>query len=113
MLRKAVFIIVLLGWVGNLAAQDPHFSQFYAQPLYLNPGFAGTTPQHRFIVNNRVQWPSLPKAFNTFAFSYDYNLAKLNSGLGLLLVNDKVGTASLSSTSVSAIYSYKIHLARL
>jgi type IX secretion system PorP/SprF family membrane protein len=94
-----------------MVAQDPHFSQFSAQPLYLNPGFAGTTLQHRFIVNNRIQWPGLPKAFNTFAFSYDYNLSQLNSGLGILLVADKVGTASLKSTSISAIYSYKIHLA--
>ena len=26
-------------------AQDPAFSQFYANPLYLNPAFAGATPK--------------------------------------------------------------------
>jgi len=111
MLRKLLLGLIMSITVINCYAQDPHFTQFYAQPLYLNPGFAGTTPEHRFIVNNRIQWPSLPEAFNTFAFSYDYNLANLNSGLGLLLVADKVGTASLKSTTVAGIYSYKIHMA--
>ncbi len=26
----------------KLNAQDPKFSQFYANPIYLNPAFAGT-----------------------------------------------------------------------
>ena len=27
---------------SDVMAQDPQFSQFYANPLYLNPAFAGT-----------------------------------------------------------------------
>ena len=32
--------LILLG--QGVKAQDAHFSQFYANPLYLNPAFAGT-----------------------------------------------------------------------
>ena len=85
MLKRLLIGFISVMAMVNVQAQDPHFTQFYAQPLYLNPGFAGTTLEHRFIVNNRIQWPSLPEAFNTFAFSYDYNFADLNSGLGILL----------------------------
>ena len=36
--------LLLLALVSGtkVSAQDPHFSQFYANPLYLNPAFAGT-----------------------------------------------------------------------
>ena len=30
---------------NEASAQDPAFSQFYANPLYLNPAFAGATPK--------------------------------------------------------------------
>ena len=33
------FTLVLLG--NNTYGQDPAFSQFYSNPLYLNPAFAG------------------------------------------------------------------------
>lgn len=91
-------------------AQDPQFSQYYAAPLYLNPGFAGLTPQQRFVVNYRIQWPNLPQAFSTFAFSYDLYVNELNSGFGLLVTNDKMGSAGWKTTTTNVIYSYKIRL---
>ncbi len=91
-------------------AQDPHFSQYYAAPLYLNPGFAGATENHRFIANMRLQWPSLPRAFNTYAFSYDYNLEDIRSGLGILLNADQAGSAGQTTTQGGLLYSYKLQL---
>ena len=42
--RFAVFLLfALLFFMGELFAQDPEFSQFYANPLYLNPALAGVT----------------------------------------------------------------------
>ena len=109
MLKKAILLFTLcLIWVSKTNAQDAQFSQFYAAPLYLNPGFAGATVEHRFIVNNRIQWPSLPKTFTTYNFSYDFNMHNLNSGLGILATSDRAGIANLQSTTINAIYSYKI-----
>ena len=34
---------MLLSISKEIRAQDPAFSQFYANPLYLNPAFAGAT----------------------------------------------------------------------
>ena len=104
------FVLYLFVSMGATYGQDPQFSQFYAAPLYLNPAFAGSTFEHRFIANNRLQWPSLPKAFVTYAFSYDYNMTELNSGFGFLVTTDKAGTAGLHSTNVGFIYDYKVHL---
>lgn len=106
-----ISIIIILACNSNtLQAQDPHFSQYYAAPLYLNPAFAGTGNNHRLIANYRNQWPSIANGFVTYAFSYDYHLSDLKSGVGLLATVDKAGSADLRSTSLQFIYSYKIQL---
>lgn len=110
-MRRILPILFFIAGAGSLFAQDPEFSQYYSAPLYLNPGFAGTASDHRFIANYRNQWPSISNGFVTYAFSYDYNLHDLNSGVGVLLTVDKAGTAGLKSTQVNFQYAYKVHLA--
>jgi type IX secretion system PorP/SprF family membrane protein len=95
-------------FLSCLQAQDPEFSQYYYAPLYLNPAFAGTTDDHRFIANYRNQWPSIARGFETYALSYDYDLHRFNSGVGFLTTVDKAGTAGMKSTQLNAIYSYKL-----
>lgn len=106
-------IFVILFAVLNVTAalaQDPQFSQYYQAPLYLNPGFAGVTPGHRLAVNHRLQWPSLPQAFSTYAASYDAYLENIRSGVGVLFTTDKMGSVNWNSTTMSVFYSYKIQL---
>jgi type IX secretion system PorP/SprF family membrane protein len=107
-MKKWVVIILFLSSIAH--AQDPEFSQYYAAPLYLNPAFAGTSVDHRFIANYRNQWPNISQAFETYAFSYDYNLDQYNSGLGFLVMADKAGSADLKSTQFNFQYAYKVKL---
>src|SRR5690349_16909272 len=90
--------------------QDPQFSQYYQVPLYLNPGFAGITPQQRIAVNHRIQWPGMPKAFSTYALSYDIFVNELRSGFGVLMTTDKMGSAGWRTTTLNLLYSYKVKL---
>ena len=60
--------IVLLFLDINSHAQDPIFTQFYSNPVYLNPAFSGTNKCPRFVMNYRNQWPSFPGAFVTTGF---------------------------------------------
>src|SRR5688572_16426620 len=92
-------------------AQDPEFAQYYSAPLHLNPAFAGSASDHRFIANYRNQWPGIANGFVTYAFSYDYNLYDLNSGIGAMIVTDRAGSAGLQSTQLNLQYSYRVHLA--
>jgi type IX secretion system PorP/SprF family membrane protein len=105
--------ILLITWLSAfvIKAQDPEFSQYYAAPLALNPAFTGTASDHRFIANYRNQWPSISNGFITSAISYDYNLEHLNSGLGVMVMTDKAGTANLKSTVFNFQYAYKVSLA--
>ncbi len=107
-MKEMRLLIWLLLICPALKAQDPEFSQYYAAPLYLNPAFAGTSVDHRFILNYRNQWPNISQAFETYALSYDYNLDLHNSGLGFLVTTDKAGSAGLRSTQANFQYAYKV-----
>jgi len=107
---KKLLLIAFVFAGLTAAAQDPQFSQYYQAPLYLNPGFTGITPQQRIVLNHRIQWPSLPQAFQTSAFSYDIFVNELRSGFGLLVTTDKMGSAGWRTTTASLLYSYKIKL---
>jgi type IX secretion system PorP/SprF family membrane protein len=109
-LMKKILLIFLTTLSGTLLAQDPQLSQYYQAPLYLNPAFAGVTPQHRAVVNHRVQWPSLPQAFATYMFSYDLFIPELRSGFGVLFSTDKMGSAGWRTTNFNFLYSYKLKL---
>lgn len=67
--------MVLMGVMAS--AQDPHFSQFFASPLTLNPAFTGKFEGlWRLAVNHRDQWPSIPKAYVTSSASIDFPILK-------------------------------------
>lgn len=76
MRKSLVFICtLLLSLVTN--AQDPHFSQFFASPLTLNPAFTGKfSGSWRLAANHRDQWPSIPKAYVTTSASIDFPILK-------------------------------------
>ena len=93
-------------------AQDPEFTQFYANPLYLNPAFAGTARCPRVCLNYRNQWPAISGTFVTYSASYDQHIDGLSGGLGLLVTNDQAGLGTLNTTNVSGIYSYQLIVTR-
>ena len=62
-LKKAVLGAMLL-FSAAAGAQDVGFSQFYANPLYLNPAFAGSQVAPRISLTYRAQWPGLVSALS-------------------------------------------------
>lgn len=102
--------LVLVQGIDRVQAQDPQFSQFYAAPLYLAPSFAGGTDGSRAVLNYRNQWPSIPGAFVTYAFSLDHYFHNYNSGVGILFSRDQAGAGKLASTNMGLQYSYNFKL---
>ncbi|MFB6257131.1 MAG: type IX secretion system membrane protein PorP/SprF [Flavobacteriales bacterium] len=101
--------------VGKAKAQDPQFTQFYANKLYLNPAFAGSYKCPRAIISYRDQWPGLTgqgsTLFRTISASYDQHFDEMSGGLGLLVTQDDAAS-TLSTTRVSGIYSYQLKIDR-
>ncbi|MCE5346434.1 MAG: PorP/SprF family type IX secretion system membrane protein [Bacteroidales bacterium] len=106
------FIILLLIIITNSYGQDPTFSQFYANSLYLSPSFAGATEEYRFGLNYRNQWPSVPGVFHTYSISFDKALTDFNSGIGVLATYDVAGSGNLSTTNIGLLYSYDFNINR-
>jgi type IX secretion system PorP/SprF family membrane protein len=75
---RKILLSLIVASIGLTAhAQDPHFSQFFASPLTLNPAFTGKFDgEWRLAVNHRDQWPSIPKAYVTSSASFDVGLMK-------------------------------------
>lgn len=111
-MRKLLFGLILLIGVGSSHAQDPIFTQFYANPLYLNPALAGTNICPRYQMNHRNQWPSLSGNFVTNSFSYDQYFEAINGGFGILAMHDMQGQGTIQEVNLSAIYSYHLKVNR-
>lgn len=111
-IKKYIALISLLLSLLGANAQDPMFSQYYASPLYLNPGLAGSVKQPRLIFNSRMQWTKLPNSFNTYAASADYLVEDWSSAFGVLVMTDKAGSANLRNTSIGGTYAAKIRIAK-
>jgi len=90
--------------------QDPTFSQFYSNPLYLNPALAGTGECSRIIFNYRNQWPAMPGNFVTYSASADHYVNALSGGIGVIITADNAGKGTMNTTRLSAIYSYHLKL---
>lgn len=113
MTKRLLFCTFLsLLCIKSLLAQDPHFTQFYANPLYLNPAFAGTERCPRFVMNYRNQWPAITGQFVTYAMSYDQHIDAIQGGIGLQVMNDRAGEATLNTTNVNLMYSYLLNVNR-
>jgi type IX secretion system PorP/SprF family membrane protein len=103
-MRKLLLITCTLLFTVLAKAQDPHFSQFFASPLTLNPAFTGKFDgQFRIAANHRDQWPSIPKAYVTTSGSIDFGIMKnkLLSGL-----SDQSADAALKLNYGSLSMSY-------
>ncbi len=107
-----LILVLLTCGIGSVKGQDAHFSQFYANPLYLNPAMAGTNVCPRITLNYRDQWPQIAGNFKSFSASYDQHFDKLSGGLGVILFGDRAGRGTLNTYSASLIYSFKIKVSR-
>ena len=95
----------------EMAAQDIHFTQFYASPITLNPAMTGMMNGcYRGAVNYRNQYPEL-YSYSTIAASFDMPMFRgmLGSdfaGFGVMLFNDRQGTGSLNNLSIMGSAAY-------
>ncbi len=112
----SIIFASLFFFMSSLEAQDPHFSQFYISPLTLNPALTGMkNGDVRVAVNYRRQWSSISAPFQTMSLAADYNLlgGKIGDnllGVGLVIFNDKAGTAGLRRTKIGATLGYSQNL---
>jgi type IX secretion system PorP/SprF family membrane protein len=101
------YIIFILCSNNKTTAQvDPHFSQFYAYPLWLNPGMAGVMDGDCRVTGvYRNQWSEVMTPFNTAGFSADVATGK-NLNFGANFMSQSAGDAGYKYLNAYATVSY-------
>jgi len=108
--RNSIFIFFFCILSYCCLGQDIQFSQFYANPLYLNPAFAGSVHQSRAIFHQRLQWPALEAKYITSLLSLDYYFEKYNSGIGVMVYKDWQGGSRIATSEIDFQYSYELSI---
>ncbi len=112
-MKKLILFIAVLLVHGYSYAQDPHFSQFFASPLTINPAntgnFSGTI---RAALNSRTQLPEFNNPYATKTLSIDAPILKKyikeddKLSFGLLILSDQSGNKLLNDNNIAASVSY-------
>ncbi len=103
-------LLLIISLMGN--AQDPSFSQFYANRIYLNPAFTGIEPGLSLAGVARMQWLNVDYGFRTYGASIELQEPFIKSGFGLNVLSNTEGLAKLKTTSVGISYAYTIPMAK-
>jgi type IX secretion system PorP/SprF family membrane protein len=102
------FLAQLLSF--HVLAQDIQYTQYYANPIYLNPAFTGSTSMTRVGVNFRNQWPALDQSFVAYTAYFDHFEERLNSGFGLIFHGAQESFSKTNLNEIGLVYSYRLRL---
>lgn len=107
-MKQVLFTIMILAAFCKAKSQDPHFSQFFASPLTLNPALTGKFDGNLRVTGNyRNQWPSINRAYTTTTLSVDFPIlrnaiASNNTwGVGVMGYTDQSANSALKFNYLS------------
>jgi type IX secretion system PorP/SprF family membrane protein len=115
MLQRTFYtLLIVVSGVSAHAQQDPQFTQYMFNNLYLTPAYAGVDGVTQLTVMHRSQWLGYESSFNdgvaptTQIVSFNSPIYKLKSGFGIYGVNDRLGP--LNNIEAHAMYAYHLGL---
>ena len=103
--RILLFALMFTG-VVSYAQQDAQFTQYMYNTINVNPAYAGSRGAMSIFALHRTQWVGLDGAPVTNTVSVNTPLNGSNLGLGVSLINDKIGPTQ--DNTISADLSYTI-----
>jgi type IX secretion system PorP/SprF family membrane protein len=96
LIKTSLLLLTLATTITGHSQTDPHFSQYYAYPLWLNPGLTGAIDgNYRVTAMYRSQWGGISNPFSTPGVSADIVTNK-NVSLGLNVMNQRAGNIGYS-----------------
>jgi type IX secretion system PorP/SprF family membrane protein len=105
LISLSVLILLPLVLPGQLT---PVTNQYILNPLTINPSYAGSRGGLSIAAFYRQQWVGLEGAPKTMSLEVDAPLLSNKLGLGLFVVNDKIGVTK--QTEIMSAYSFRISL---
>ncbi len=112
---RILILILFFCFIQQSKAQDIHFSKFFSAPLILNP--ANTTNYHgnwSMITNYRNQGVETSDSYVTSSFAFDFPVYIKNerAGLGLIWINDKSASNTLSVNKLYVSSAYFVRISK-
>lgn len=106
LIKTGLLLLTLALGITGHSQTDPHFSQYYAYPLWLNPALTGAIDgNYRVTAMYRSQWGGISNPFSTPGISADIVTNK-NVSLGLNVMNLRAGTIGYSYMTGYATMAY-------
>lgn len=103
LLTTCFFLITVL---HSVAQTDPHFTQNYTYPMYINPALTGSSDgEYRVSAIYRSQWGSISNPYRTSGVSFDARTNK-NVALGVNLLNQSAGNGGFNYFSAYGSFAY-------
>ena len=100
-------MMLIVGIVSSIKAQqNPEYTQYMYNTMTINSGYAGSTGALEAILLHRSQWIGIDGAPRTQSFTIHAPLANEKVGLGLSIINDKLGPSS--ELNMEGNFSYTI-----
>ncbi|MDQ3192449.1 MAG: type IX secretion system membrane protein PorP/SprF [Bacteroidota bacterium] len=109
MKKIIISLSLLFSAVAGYSQQDAQFSQNMFNKLAINPGYAGSSNAICATLLGRQQWAGFGDgAPKTFLLSVDAPVKALRGGVGLNVVQDKIGFFNTSIVNLG--YAYRLPL---
>ncbi|MEY4084597.1 MAG: hypothetical protein RL074_384 [Bacteroidota bacterium] len=105
MKTKLFSFALVLTSMFNFAQQDAQFTQYMYNTININPAYAGSRGALSILALHRTQWVGLDGAPVTTTISMNTPFNESNLGLGLSIVNDKIGPTQENTISADISYS--------
>jgi len=107
MKTKILLFALLFTGVLSYAQQDAQFTQYMYNTININPAYAGSRGALSMFGLYRTQWVGLDGAPVTSTVSMNTPLNESRLGLGVSVINDKIGPTT--ENTISADLSYTIN----
>lgn len=104
MKTKIIIFALMLSCYSGFAQQDAQYTQYMYNTINVNPAYAGSRGVMSIFGLHRTQWVGLDGAPVTNAVSINTPLNNSNLGLGVSLVNDRIGPTSENQFSADLSY---------
>ena len=105
-MRKILIFALMFTAVVSFAQQDAQYTQYMYNTINVNPAYAGSRGALSIFGLHRAQWIGMDGAPVTNSFSVNTPINESKIGVGLSVVNDKIGPTV--SNNISADISYTI-----
>ncbi|OXA99263.1 hypothetical protein B0A75_11480 [Flavobacterium oncorhynchi] len=103
-MKKLSLIFIFFSVVG-FAQQDAQYTQYMYNTINVNPAYAGSRGVMSVFGLYRTQWIGLDGAPKTSSFSLNTPINNSDIGIGVSLVNDKIGPTNENTLSTDISYS--------